>query len=89
MKVELDFDLGKDELQELWCMMANARKGQKKALEEYSESYEPNTLSASLFKAKNMELFIYYSAALGAYVDVLGLAAPEELAPDGSETQKP
>ena len=72
MKVELDFDLDKEDLRALWCMLANARAGQKKALED-----------------GNQKLFAYYSSALGGYVDILGLAAPEELAPDGSETQKP
>ena len=84
MKVELDFDLGKDELRTLWCMMARARKGQKQALLGLDE--EDETLPD---RADHDSLFVYYSAALGAYVDVLALAAPKDLQPDGSETQKP
>ena len=38
---------------------------------------------------QNHDAAVYYGAALGAYVDVLGLALPAELKPDGSETNKP
>lgn len=87
MKVELDFDLSEDKLRELWCMMANARVGQKQALIKIMQI--SNTDLEPRDCGQNIEAFIYYSAALGAYVDVLGLAAPDNLRPDGSETQKP
>lgn len=69
---ELDFNLSDEKITELWCMFANARKGQKQAARD-----------------ENQMMFVYFSGALGAYVDVLGLAAPEDLEPDGSETNKP
>ncbi len=40
-------------------------------------------------QSENPMAFAYYSGALGAYVDVIGLAAPDALRPDGSETPKP
>ena len=74
MTVELDFSKlnNKEVTRELWCMFANARKGQRQAALD-----------------RNRDASIYFGAALGAYVDILGLAAPEDLKPDGSETNKP
>lgn len=39
--------------------------------------------------ADDHDLTIYFAASLAAYNDVLALAAPEDLRPDGSETAKP